>query len=444
VVQLFPRFWAPWSSAVRFDPHGYLPDPDGLLGSLNADVVSTENLRNCPCLLLLGTPGMGKTTALKQAHAHAQRSNTSALFDLGLYGSEDRLIREIFDGPALSSWKRGEYELELFLDSLDECRIRLETSSELIVEHLRQLPIKRLKLRLACRSSDLPPSLLESLDQLWRCGSEEPSGLKCMELMPLRRRDVQVAAETLGAEAAAFVETIERKNLVPLANRPLTLEFLIATYESRGQLPEERAGLYHAGCIRLCQETNPRRNRSTGARSKHSAEQRMAVAGRIAAVTMACGRSSICLDAFDVDAGADSVSGYVLAGYSERVRGIEFPVTEECIAETLQTALFVSTGPNQVSWSHWAYAEYLAAQYLRDHNVDGIRARQLLMHHKHSERVIPQLRETAAWLACLCRDFRDVLMRDDPLVLLRSDATTLQERDREQIVGSILDPPASG
>jgi len=76
------RYWSPIASDFRLSDAGYLSDPEGEHGHiLNPDAVPFDELRNIPCLVLLGEPGIGKSTAMAQSDAMLQ-------FDLGAYQTD--------------------------------------------------------------------------------------------------------------------------------------------------------------------------------------------------------------------------------------------------------------------------------------------------------------------------------------------------------------------
>lgn len=72
----------------------------------------------------------------------------------------------------------------------------------------------------------------------------------------------------------------------------MTLNFLLNTYCRNGQLPLTRTALYLDGCRLLCEEQNQNRKVS-GHVGKLTADRRLAIAARIAAVTVFTNRSAI-------------------------------------------------------------------------------------------------------------------------------------------------------
>src|SRR5438874_2434731 len=191
------RFWCPREGKLNLSDDGYLWDPDSEFGSIyNPDVVPFESISKFPCLALLGEPGMGKSTAIQTQKGSidgrvSESRDASLWVDLRAYQTDVRLAEGIFKAPVFQSWLNGKHRLHLFLDSLDECLLRVDTVAALLIEEFGKCPIDRLYLRIACRTLDWPDSLEEGLRALW---SEQ--AVKVYELAPLRRVDVIEAAKT--------------------------------------------------------------------------------------------------------------------------------------------------------------------------------------------------------------------------------------------------------
>ena len=218
------RFWSPREGHINLFDGGYLVNPDAERGHIyNPDVISLGSIAERPCLVLLGEPGMGKTTAMQMEwttiESKMKASSDEAIwFDLRSYGSEDRLVRNLFEGTDFVSWTEGHHQLHLFLDSLDECLLRIDTLASLLVDELKKYPVSRLSLRIACRTGDWPSCLEDGLKQLW-----DKDAVGVYELAPLRRVDVSEAARTWDLPTDRFLDEIDQKAVVPLAIKPLTL-----------------------------------------------------------------------------------------------------------------------------------------------------------------------------------------------------------------------------
>nr|WP_277989578.1 NACHT domain-containing protein [Corallococcus sp. NCSPR001] len=391
------------------------------------------------CVALLGEPGMGKTTTLQQERQaireHCARVGAHLLWhDLAAFGDEGRLARALFEGEAITKWKTGEGPLYIVLDSFDECHLRIETLSKVILHELRHLPIDRLFLFIACRPAHWPRSFEKSLSELWKDG-----GFAAVELAPLRKQDVEQLAQARQVDAAKFLLEVARRDATALALRPVTLQFLLRAFK-QGRFPADRWTLYLEGCGLLAQENDESRAES-GQRGRLGPEARLAVASRLAALTLLSNRDVIWLGPPDPD--ADVPHGVrledVTGGEEEDGNGLRVAITEEPLQETLRTGLFGSKGPRLAGWAHRTYAEFLAALFLKRRKVPREQLASLFRHPEDAAQlIVPQLQEVAAWLASQDEGFREFLLETDPWVLLRSDALTASPLLRERLVDALM------
>lgn len=428
------RFWCRRDGSQSLGDGGYLSDPDSEYGIFtNRDVKDYSSIRDTPCLALLGEPGIGKSYAIKEAVA-AARSDGSPFIHVNLreFGSEDRLVSRIFESDTYREWLGNESTLELLLDSLDECLLRIGTIIPILESRLQGAPIARLRLRIACRTAEWPPSLERILVGCWGDDS-----FKAYELCPLRRQDVQNAAETEDMDAGHFMEEVSRVRSQPLAIKPVTLRFLLKTYQNAGALPESESELYSQGCQLLCEESQERVDSRTP--FAYSGAQRLAVAKRIAAVTVFANKYAVWTARNEGDVPDEDVLLARLAGGTESADGTVFDVTPEAVSEALDTGLFSSRGANRMGWAHQTYAEFLAASYLHDRRVTGRQMLSLVTDDLAGEtKVIPQLSEVAARLATDVPEVFDELLVNDPVILLRSDVATADAARRSRLVGALL------
>ncbi|NER88957.1 hypothetical protein [Moorena sp. SIO3A2] len=434
------RFWC--SPSERFDLgyDGYLSDPDvkSVNGyNPNPKLVTFREISEIPCLILLGEPGIGKTQAMKEEEdkVTAELENTDdeiLSLDLRSVSTEDKLNKKLFESPKFIRWQSGSHglsatlreRLHIFLDSLDECLLRLETVAAILVDELKYYKedVNRLTLRIACRTAVLPSVLESELKEIF---GEDSLGI--YQLVPLRRQDVVKAAEANGIDPESFLEEVSRKNLVPLAIKPITLNFLMKSYGDRGQSLENKRidEIYLDGCRCLCEESNSSR-RDSRAMGGLDPDQRLIIAARIAAVTIFANRFGVCNGTYaDCAPSKDELVLIENLCIGEEVANSKnFDITEPAIKEVLDTGLFSSRGEKLIGWSHQTYAEFLAAWYLKEHNV-SVSLFQSLFYLSEDEdpeqKLIPQLHETAAWLATMIPEIREVILSTDPDVLLLSD-----------------------
>lgn len=433
------RFWYPRGSSLNLADDGYLPDPDSQSSRFwNKNVVSFEEVSCWRALVLLGDPGMGKSTILsEQESAWKKRQHDSkekSLFiNLRSYQSESRLADHLFESQIFKEWLAGTHALHLFLDSLDEGLLSIRVLAACLVDEFKNLPFERLYLRIACRTVEWP-DLLENGLADW-LGKED---VQHYVLAPLRKIDVEEAARISGLDAKLFLNQVESSAVVPFAIKPVTLNFLLSVYRKQGSLPSSQSALYLEGCRLLAAETSESRG-AAGYKGELTAEQRLAVAARIAASMVFGNRNAVYLGTNPAEAPNEDVETRELSAGTESADDMRFKVGEKEIRETLATGLFSTRGPNRISWGHQTYAEFLAAWYLEKHDVSISQIKSLITHPDDpNKKIIPQLGETAAWLAGMIPEIFKTILQAESDLLLRSEVATGDSPRRAALVEALL------
>ena len=438
-VYPWKRFWYPRETSIELLDEGYLyrPETEWANRFFDGNLVPLEELAAIPCLILLGEPGLGKSRELsqQQTFTHDHLSEAVLWCDFSAYQEQSMLARALFDHLTFQEWLHGTGRLCLFLDSLDEGLLSIPILARFLSAEFARYRdhLARLSLRITCRTAEWPALLEDQLRELWSNAS-----VRVFRLAPLRRDDARAAARTHGLDADRVLEEVDRKAVVPLANRPITLRFLLNLYRVHGTFPSTQQDLYGEGCRILCEEVSPSR-RSARFTGNFTTRQRLAAAARLAYLMVFTNRSEV-WDGVDLaDAPMGSLQLYECSGGTEDTDGNPLSVSETLLGEASSTALFSSRGPDRREWAHRTYAEFLAAHYLSNHQLSLPQIMTLLLHADASERrLIPQLHETAAWLATMQPAVFRAIMEIDPEVLLQSDVATASEQDRAALVATLL------
>jgi len=436
------RFWSHPTGRISLnDGGGYLDDPDSEQGRskiCNPDVVTLDQIAEIPCLVLLGEPGIGKSQEMQNLVTLTKKNlNLSNLtLERNLRSCS---LADLIQEQAFIDWINGSHRLYLFLDSLDEGLLEIRNLATQLVDEFGNGKyngkLDRLYLRIACRTFVFPEILENGLEELW-----QKKNLGIYELIPLRRIDVMEAARIEGLDPNNFVKEVGDKYLVPLAIKPITLKFLLNIYhQNDGQFPlnQRLYELYLEGCKILCGEFNQSR-RSSKRIGNLDSDQRLVVAARIASITIFANRFAV-WDGIDLGnvPNEDVFLQKLTHGY-ENANCKSFEINREVIEETLDTGLFSSRGQHRMGWAHQTYSECLAAWYLVQHKISLPLISRLFFSSEGSEhKLIPQLHETAAWLASMREDFLQEIIKTDPDVILRSDVTT-DAKVRAAIVDNLL------
>ena len=438
-IYRWKRYWCPWEGKYQLTDDGYLHDPESdTPNDKYPDVVSFQSISKNHCLILLGEPGIGKTSAMideeESIDSGIETSGGRSLrIDLNSISASSDLTEKLFENSAIQDWLDGEYPLHIFLDSLDECLLRIDNLATILIDRIKHYPTERLYLRIACRTADWQRLriLEKELKKIW---DKDTVGI--FELLPLTRRDVFTAAKTIGIDPEIFISEIADRDAGPMAARPVTLKFLLETYSSNEKIPYGKIGLYYEGCKLLCKEPNEYR-KASGHIGKLSWDQRMIVAARIAAMTIFSKKDIIiCIDSASIK--NNEIEIHSLCGGKECIRGNEFNMTEDIIKETLSIGgLFNSRGEGRMGWVHQTYAEFLAAWYVTQNKILPNQVKSLVYHPTGN--IVPQLKGVTSWLCAMDRCLFEEVRNTDPEILLYSDLMKIGEKDREILVKALLE-----
>lgn len=409
------RFWTPREAELTLYSGAYLPDPEDAYGRLhNPRVSKFQAISGGKCNVLLGEGGMGKSRSLERDHPGSRsvwesQKEYGVLIDLGKlsnYGDIDLRLQQETD---VQKWRQRDGLLHLTLDSLDEALPFLPNLPKILLGVLGGLPKDSLRFSIACRSVAWPPFLEDGLADLF--GRD---ALQVWRLAPLRQEDVRMAAAANDLDGDLFLRAVAEKNVEAMAAHPLTLELLLRSASGGTVLSDDLTVLYERGCRTFLHE-RPDSGRAAVAR-RMDVDQMMAVAGRIACVTLFGGRTAI--DANEIDpCEMGTVSIGDLASGSETVRGVPFDVGTLDVREVIQSGLFNRAG-SQFRWIHKTFAEFLAAHHLRDASTSLSQIVKLL---GTAGQIAPALAAIAAWLATMREDVVAEILRIDPEVLLEAD-----------------------
>jgi hypothetical protein len=432
----WPRYWIPLGKAVPLDNNGLLYDPEGNNAYFRYSEYQPKllsQLDQLPVAILLGEPGIGKSTALKEESQRLQTEGAPFAYkELNRYQSDFRLIEDIFNSETMKAWRAGHHHLTLLLDSLDECSLSIPAIVRILVSQFEQLPTNRLTLRLTCRIKMWPSHFAEELKSLWR----NEGAVDSFELAPLREKDVLNAAVDNKLDGNAFLAEVRDKEIQPLASHPNTLNMLFSLFGRPSGLPRQRAEIYRLGCELLADESN-RFRKEAGYIGSLNARQRMVIAGRIAALMIFTHRSSIWLKDSWMAEAADLTESEIVGGV-EHADACNFNIDSHSLHETFGCALFSGRGEGRIGFAHQSYLEFLAAWYLRTCGLHAPRSLPLLL-HPDDKRIPPQHIETASWLAAMDKEVFTNLVDTEPLLLLRSDLSDASDEQKAYLAKTLLE-----
>jgi hypothetical protein len=196
IRQAYPwqRFLVPRGGSISVDELGLLRDPESQFGAhANPDLTTLAEIDHAPVVVLLGEPGIGKSTLLEHAAEIAQRAERDVRqLDLAEYASEDRVSRRLTDLGLIS-----ETALRPIYSSTAWTPACLAIATLAVCDGRGDPPAipprSSFRLRIACRSADWPRSLERALMDHWGatsvevCRSGAAAAMRCCLCGPCRR-----------------------------------------------------------------------------------------------------------------------------------------------------------------------------------------------------------------------------------------------------------------
>jgi hypothetical protein len=439
------RFWVDGSARSWLDTDDFFPDPEAEVSWLQPGVDATKlaDEPSAPCLILLGEPGLGKSQAVKDADRELAESPEDPLhqrIDLGAYSDASSIRAKLIDGDQWGEWVSAGRTFFLFLDSLDEAMLQFPGVGDFLIEELRAVgqALPSLRLRVACRSADWTSDLTLGLKNLWADVGQDREAVRELSLAPLREVDFRSAAFNEGIDADLLLSEIRARDLQGLASLPLTAAMLLRIAKDSSGLPDTRLDLYSRGSATLLREENRRRRlvRTPAV----DIERRRRIAECLGAALLLSRHHAIALD--PARAGRGEVNPVDFEGlripWGTAGGELEPPLREGDLTETLSTGLFVKVAPEAVSFAHRSLAEYCAGACLARAGTDPEPLVDLLFTGDDDRRLVPQLREVAAWAAAQNRTVLTAVLAAEPEVLLRIDHLDLPESHRSEVIGALL------
>lgn len=299
---------------------------DGTSAQRNS-IRHVSDLRSLPFVVLLGEPGIGKSTVFG---LEASREGTRVL-----------KVRELLNGS------RPANDKTLYLDALDEYRIDGQPSDK--VHDLAQAidSVQAPRWRLSCRSEDWRKSA--DIAPIQRTTAGEP--IIVAQLLPLDREEAGAILAALGEDdPETFLTKADALGASGFVENPLSLKLLRKAIAQSGAWPKTRFDLFQTSILGLAYERSSER-----ARIRRSApESIIQAAGEACLVLLVSGARAV-WRSNDEPPDQGSRRDYVT--------GHELQLDNSLLRDVLDTALFRGEG-DSFEPMHRTVAEFLGAQVL--------------------------------------------------------------------------------
>ena len=353
--------------------------------------------------VLLGEPGMGKTTEFNE---EARRVHAGSPIPARQF-----ISRNLGHHP---EWRRG----PLFIDGLDEVRVGSgdpRIALDKIIERLEFLG--KPPFRLSCRSI----SWLGAGDRRRLATLSNSKDIPVLQLNPLTYDDIrEIISER---EANAFIQQAHEHNMGAFLGNPQLLTILLKSVENGGW-SNSPTKTFKDACRDLIREQNREHRDAHSSRIHPNSEAILSAAGQLSAFMLIANKSG--WSAYDTQ------DSEILT-----LRDVETQ-DPSALRAAFNSGLFQGN-PNRRTPIHRLFAEFLSGQYLDEKIRDGLSVRRvfaLLMGHDGI--TFPDLRGLAAWLAAFNPQARTTLIHADPVaVAFNGDASSFSHGEQRELLNNL-------
>lgn len=437
----------------------------------NASEIYWSDILKYRLVVILGEPGIGKTSEFESQH---QQLNDAG--ELALYVRLEDLIKRKFS-ETVTAARFDEFKtavekrrrVYVFLDAVDEAKIRdyqgfedaLRHASESLRDYVQTAHIiisSRVRSWREQVDEDLivkylglvdQPSKYQvtinanlgalkaeaKIDKSTKTADEIEKAIYVFELAPLSKEQFSEYARLRFLEAHRteqledFLAAVNSQDAWAFARRPIDAEGLIQYWKERGKF-DSLQGLIEADICRKLEEANPTHAPRV---ELSAADARFSVAA-LALGSILCRQPNLLT--------LEKANLYRRAEGAIDPRQILINLNHAKISNLLERPIFQSASFSQTQIFHRDYTDYLAADCLRqlsNENLSLGELNSLIFRSLHNSKFIPtSLRPVVAWLSHSLREVRSRVLKIDPMLLLEhGDSSILTDSERIELLNEL-------
>ncbi|MDE2968361.1 MAG: hypothetical protein OXS30_12865 [Chloroflexota bacterium] len=354
-------------------------------GKVVLETGQLKDLRSASAYVLLGDPGLGKSTAFE--------SECLAL-------REEAVLIDARDFLAADLESRGEWRTKtLFIDGLDEVRVGSADARSALDEIRRRLDaLRRPRFRISCRQADWLGD--NDRDRL-ECVSPD-STVRVVRLDPLSDADIErvLEAHLSVGDPEAFIAAANRQGIGALLANPQTLTMLAEVVGGGERWPKSRRDTFEMASLMMAREVN---EEHSIAGSQPPVERLLDAAGFLCAVQLITSAAGFRIHSHQTD------SDCIALGDLDSDQRV-------LLHAALSSRLFRGTTKDRIEPVHRHVGEFLAARFLAQRIKDGLPVRRVLsLISGFDAIVVSSMKGLSGWLAAFSSQARQLLIERDPI-----------------------------
>ncbi len=363
--------------------------------STNDRNLTLSDFRSAHSYVLLGEPGMGKST---EFYVEAQR-----------IGTTKPISAQQFINQGVEKFLRG----PLFIDALDEARVGSGGLRSVIGKIIARIAdLGNPKFRLSCRLLDWYRIGAQKALRLLSDYEESP----IMKLNPLSHEDIRTIVSAHEVDPVRFAQQARENNMGLCINNPLLLTLVIKS----DQWPSTPTKMFENACHELLKHSHG------DCLSKRLPDQEsiLNAAGQLCTLLLI----------------ANKMGWSVESTENQDVPSLEDLNHEnsELLHQALKSPLFQGIASSR-SPIHRLVAEYLGARYLDQIIQNGMSVRRILAQFIGFDGVLfSDLQGLIAWLAAFNSQIRSTMIQWDPMALaFNGDVTKFSIIERRSLCANL-------
>ena len=395
-----------------------------------SDLIVDRNI-----LILLGDPGSGKTTEFSRLKEIIKGSPgvTLSFRAAGMGASPATTIGQ--SAPWQKSQSDNE-DLTLMIDGIDEVLVSYPFFLDEIIEFIKNHHTAKLRVILSLRAGAWGEKYEKELLPTFKVKACDA----VFELCPLTRQDAEKVFHSAGSDQPLedFLKWLQERDHAPLARLPIFIEQLVKDFVNNPNEPFSLQNLRLRNIERLLLPASDRESKTTDL----SQDRLLSLASLIAVHTILAGQPDFYISDQEIEqSDMLNLTSFFNAPFNGtwECRGEAFTVSKKDLETLLERPLFTATKVGEHTiwrFAHLTFSEVLTAKVLDDQPI--ARLLQILGVDSIGQ-VAPQNERLTAMLATNSTSLRKWLLKNQPLTLLRSDATQIPEEEHASIVQASLD-----